>query len=80
MCWSLGESISRGSFGIVRFAEATDPVFGLDGLENRSCVIKTVYLRRRFDAMLKEANQVGNMIVLLELIIYWILGLNRVKF
>ena len=49
----LGESISRGAFGIVRFAEAHDPTFGLDGLGNRTCVIKTLYLRRRFDAMLK---------------------------
>ena len=29
----LGEMIHRGAFGMVRFAEAYDPAFGLDGLE-----------------------------------------------
>uniref|UniRef100_A0A914HM17 Fucosyltransferase n=1 Tax=Globodera rostochiensis TaxID=31243 RepID=A0A914HM17_GLORO len=48
------ESITRGAFGIVRFAEASDPAFSIDGLENRSCVIKTIYLQRRFEAILKE--------------------------
>ncbi|KAL3086710.1 hypothetical protein niasHS_008043 [Heterodera schachtii] len=50
------ESITRGAFGIVRFAEASDPTFSVDGLENRSCIIKTIYLRRRLEAILTETS------------------------
>ena len=45
---------------MVRFAEAYDPAFGLDGLEMRSCVIKTIYLRRRFDAILTTTTTSAN--------------------
>jgi hypothetical protein len=27
-------------------------VFGLEGLETRNCVVKTIYLRRRFEVIL----------------------------
>lgn len=50
----LCETIQRGAFGVVRFAEASDHSFGLDGFESRSCVIKTIYLQRIFDKFLKE--------------------------
>lgn len=52
--YTKSETISRGTFGIVRYAEVSDPTFMLDGFDSRSCVIKTIYLRRRFDNILRE--------------------------
>lgn len=49
---NLGELLSNGYFGTVKFAECQDPLFGFYGLDVRRCVIKTVYLRRRFESIL----------------------------
>lgn len=54
--YTKGETIQHGTFGIVRFAEAYVPLFGLHGLDTRNCVIKTVYLRRRFETILNAAS------------------------
>jgi len=48
-----GETIQRGTFGVIRFAEASDYSFGLDGFETRTCIIKTIYLQRIFEDILK---------------------------
>uniref|UniRef100_A0A914KUW3 Protein kinase domain-containing protein n=1 Tax=Meloidogyne incognita TaxID=6306 RepID=A0A914KUW3_MELIC len=51
--YAKSETIQRGTFGVIRFAEASDYSFGLDGFETRTCVIKTIYLQRIFEDILK---------------------------
>lgn len=50
----LGENICKGYFGAVRYAECHDPFFDFEGLEVRRCVIKTIYLKRRFESILND--------------------------
>ncbi|KAL7076674.1 hypothetical protein ACQ4LE_003754 [Meloidogyne hapla] len=52
--YAKSETIQRGNFGVIRFAEASDYSFGLDGFETRSCVIKTIYLQKIFEDILKD--------------------------
>ncbi|KAI1708860.1 protein kinase domain-containing protein [Ditylenchus destructor] len=61
-----GENLSSGHFGAIRFAECRDPVFGFHGLDVRQCVVKTVYLERKFDAG-KSDTENENSIALREL-------------
>lgn len=50
----LGDSLSRGDFGIVKAADCYDSTFGFAGNEFRRCVVKTVYFRKRLEGILAD--------------------------
>uniref|UniRef100_A0AC35G6D0 Protein kinase domain-containing protein n=1 Tax=Panagrolaimus sp. PS1159 TaxID=55785 RepID=A0AC35G6D0_9BILA len=47
-----GEVLSRGNFGIVKAADCFDSTFGFLGNDSRRCVVKTIYYRKRLEAIL----------------------------